>query len=143
MLAGSPAAAALAAHERASRALAAGAGAGDLDALARAGAAVEAAGGWEAREAALAALAELGLGPAVAERPVAELSGGQARRARARAAGVSCAARSALSPAASCRQPCWRVSAHMCEAGIGRRRLLSTFRSKGMKISLHQKNNCF
>jgi hypothetical protein len=143
VLAGSPAAAALAAHERASRALAAGAGAGDLDALARAGAAMEAAGGWEAREAALAALAELGLGPAVAERPVVELSGGQARRARARAVGVSCAARPALSPVASCRERCWRASAPVCEAGIGRRRLLLTFRNKRVKSFLHQRNKLF
>ena len=38
---------------------------------------MEALGGWEARESALEALAELGIDADAAERPVAALSGGQ------------------------------------------------------------------
>lgn len=79
VLAGSPAAAALRAHDAASAALtlSPNPGAAELAALARASAEVEARGSWEARERALEALAELGIGADTAERPVAALSGGQ------------------------------------------------------------------
>ena len=79
VLAGSPAAAALRAHDAASLALTLSPtpGAAELAALARASAEVEALGGWEARKRALEALAELGIGAEAAERPVAALSGGQ------------------------------------------------------------------
>lgn len=81
VLAGSPAAAALREHERASRALTLNPSPApaDLAALARTGAAVEALGGWEARERAVDALGELGIDASLAERLVAALSGGQAR----------------------------------------------------------------
>ena len=81
VLAGSPAAAALRAHDAALLALTLSPTpcAAELAALARASAEVEALGGWEARERALEALAELGIGAEAAERPVAALSGGQVR----------------------------------------------------------------
>lgn len=81
VLAGSPAAAALREHERASRALTLNPSPAptDLATLARTGAAVEALGGWEARERAVEALGELGIDASLAERPVSALSGGQAR----------------------------------------------------------------
>ena len=79
VLAGSPAAAALRAHDAAALALASkpDPGGARLAALARASSDVEALGGWEARERAREALAELGIGADAAERPVAALSGGQ------------------------------------------------------------------
>ncbi|KAK9833294.1 hypothetical protein WJX81_003890 [Elliptochloris bilobata] len=82
VLAGSPAAAALRAHDAATSALNVNPnpGGAELAALARAGGEVEALGGWEVRERAAEALAELGLGPDVADRPVSMLSGGQRRR---------------------------------------------------------------